>query len=492
MNFKRGLSIILCLSMSGLLACGSSGESVVTDTDTGAPESDSAEITSARIEPDLPDKKWEGYEFRVLTKGDANVHWKSKDIAAAEENGDIINDAVYKRNLAVSDRFGVTFVDIPSPDGTWNLTTPARTSILADSDDYDMIAGAPSEVVKNLAPEGLLIDLQDMPYIDLTKPWYDQNSIEQLSICGKVFCTTGDMLIMDDEATLGILFNKQIAEDYNLGDLYEIVKSGKWTLDLMTKMATDVSEDLDNDGKMGYEDQYGLTSEELNTYACMVGCGVQAVVRNGDELEFNVTSEKFIDAFEKSVKMNRDYDITIHSAKISGVSDAYADVIDPAFVSGRIFFNLAGLVRVTHFRSMDIDFGVIPIPKYDEAQEKYYSMVSIPCSDSIAIPVSASDPERTGAIIEALSAEGYYTLKEAYYDTVLKTKGARDEESAEMLDLIFSNRIYDIGYMYNWGSLITSINQLEIGGNVSSTVASKLTVAKTEMEKTIEDYKNLQ
>ena len=91
-----------------------------------------------------------------------------------------------------------------------------------------------------------------------------------------------------------------------------------------------------------------------------------------------------------------------------------------------------------------------------------------------------------------MSAEGYYTLKEAYYDTVLKTKGARDEESAEMLDLIFSNRIYDIGYMYNWGSLITSINQLEIGGNVSSTVASKLTVAKTEMEKTIEDYKSLQ
>lgn len=491
MNVKRHISLILCLSMSGLIACGNGGDSVATDTDAKTPESTSAEVTTARIEPELPDKKWDGYEFRVLTKGVDNVHWRSKDIAATEENGDVINDAVYKRNLAVTDRFGVTFVDIPSPNGTWNLTSPARTSILAGSDDYDMIAGAPSEVVKNLAPEGLLIDLQEMPYIDLTKPWYDRNSIEQLSIGGKVFCTTGDMLIMDDEATLGILFNKQTAEDYNLGNLYETVKSGKWTLDLMTKMATDVSEDLNNDGAMGYDDQYGLTSEPLNTYACMVGCGVQAVVRNGDKLEFNVTSERFIDAFEKSVKMNRNYDITLNAAKVTGVNDAYSDIIDPAFTSGRIFFNLAGLVRVTHFRSMDIDFGVIPIPKYDEAQEEYYSMVSIPCSDSIAIPVSASDIERTGAIIEAMSAEGYYTLKEAYYDTVLKTKGARDEESAEMLDLIFSNRIYDIGYMYNWGSLVNSINDLEIDGNISSTVASVLTAAKTEMEKTIEDYKNL-
>ena len=487
---KRTLSALILIALLAQVSCGSQ-PSVTDNETTTTTETTTTETETSRIEPELPDKKWEGYEFRVLTKGTSNVHWKSKDIVAEEENGDVINDAVYKRNLAVTDRFGVTFVDIPSTNGTWNLSTQARTSIMAASDDFDMIAGGMSDVVKNLAPEGLLADLNKVPYMDLSKPWYDQNSLEQLEVDGKNFCVTGDMLIMDDDATLAVLFNKQLAENYKLPDLYQLVNDGKWTLDAMTKYATDASADLDNDGVMGFEDQYGLTSEALNTYACMVTSGVQMIKRDGDDLVFNTANEKFIDAFQKSVKLNRNYDICIHSSKVTGVTDAYADVIDPAFVGNRILFNLAGLVRVSHFRAMETDFGIIPMPKYDEAQENYYSFVSIGCANSIIIPKSATDLERTGAIIEALSAEGYYTLREAYYDNVLKSKGARDEESSAMLDMIFANRIYDLGYMYDWGGLVAAVNALEMDGNISSTIDSKLTAAKAAMEKTLENFSSL-
>ena len=487
---KRTLSALLLIALLASVSCGGEAQPQ-NETTVSSDTTEPTEVTTARIEPDLPDKRWDGYEFRVLTKGDTNVHWKSKDIAASEENGDVINDAVFKRNLAVTDRFGVTFTDIASSSGTWNLSSPARTSIMAGADDFDMIAGAPSEVVKNLAPDGLLMDLSDIPYIDLEKPWYDQNSIEQMSIGGKVFCATGSMLIMDDDATLVVLFNKKLATDYKLPDLYELVDSGKWTIDVMNKYATDASADLNNDGVMGNEDQYGLTSEALNTYACMVASGVQLVTKKGDELTFNTSSERFVDAFNKSVKLNRDYDICIHSSKITGVSDSYVEVIDPAFIANRILFNMAGLVRVSHFRAMETDFGIIPMPKFDESQEEYYSMVSLPCSNTIIVPKTASDLERTGAIIEALSAEGHYTLRDAYYDNVLKAKGARDEESAAMLDLIFGNRVYDIGYMYDWGGLVNSINTLEIDGNIASTMDSNLSAAKTAMEKTLEAYEKL-
>ena len=486
---KRTLSALLFIALLASVSCG--GETttqtvITTSSDTTEP----TEVTTSRIEPELPDKKWDGYEFRVLTKGDTNVHWKSKDIAASEENGDVINDAVFRRNSAVTDRFGVTFTDIASTNGTWNLSNQARTSIMAGADDFDMIAGAPSDVVKNLAPDGLLMDLSDIPYIDLEKPWYDQNSIEQMSIGGKVFCATGSMLIMDDDATLAVLFNKKLATDYKLPDLYELVKTGKWTIDAMNKYATDVSSDLDSDGVMGELDQYGLTSEPLNTYACMVASGVQLVTKKGDELTFNTSSERFVDAFSKSVKLNRDYKICLHAGKLSH-SDNYAEVIDPAFIADRILFNMAGLVRVSHFRAMETDFGIIPMPKFDEAQDEYYSMVSLPCANSIIVPKTATDLERTGAIIEALSAEGHYTLRDAYYDNALKAKGARDEESAAMLDLIFANRVYDIGYMYDWGGLVAAINALEIDGNIASTMDSNLSAAKTAMEKTLDAYAKL-
>lgn len=489
---KRKLTIMLLIaSMLTTMACGQT-EPQSTDTDGQSAESTEDGGSSDKIEPTLPDTRYDGYEFRVLTKGTDNVHWKSKDIQADEETGDVINDAVYHRNLAVAERFGIKIVDIASPDGTWNLTSTLRTSVMANSDDYDMAASSFTDCPKKMGAEGALIDLNTVPYIDLTKPWYDQNSIDQLSVGGKTFAVTGDMLIMDDDATMAVLFNKQLAENYNLGDIYQLVRDGKWTIDKMTEFAAEVADDLDNDGVMGNDDQYGLCTEELNTYASVIGCGIQAVTRNKDgEFEYNVQSEKFINALTKSLALNRNYDFALHAAKVNAATDSFAEVIDPAFTSGRILFNYATLVRVSHFRSMEIDFGIIPIPKYDEDQEDYCSMVSIACANTIVIPASASNLERTGAIIEALSAEGYYNIKDAYYDNVLKAKGARDDESSEMLDIIFANRIYDIGYMYDWGGLILALDKLEIDGNISSTIDSYLTAAKTAMQQTIDDYSEI-
>ena len=121
----------------------------------------------------------------------------------------------------------------------------------------------------------------------------------------------------------------------------------------------------------------------------------------------------------------------------------------------------------------------------------YYSPVSIGCGAYVMIPVTVTDLERTGAVIEMLSAESHYGLREAYYDNVLRSKGVRDEESNEMLDIIFANRVYDLAHIHNWGGLIDAICALEIDGNISSTIDSNFTAAETAMKKTIEDYKSL-
>ena len=485
---RKILSAILLMSLILSASCGSAPSDPVAGEETTSAETTTAEET---IEPDLPDTKWEGYQFRVLTKGDTNVHWKSKDIAATEENGDVINDAVYKRNMKIYDRFGVEMVDIPSPNGTWDLTAPLRTSVMAASDDYDMIASSYGDAVKSLSTEGMLMELHNVPYMDLSKPWYDQNANEQLSIEGKLFATAGDMILMDNEATLCVLFNKKLAEDYALGDLYEMVKGGTWTIDKMTEFSRLTAKDLDGDGTMGEKDQWGNIGEPLNTYALMVGWDVIAVKKNDADVPvFDVQNEHFYDAFTKAVNLNRDDKVTMFSDNFKA-SDTFAEIIDPAFSESRVLFNTAGLVRVTVFRSMETDFGILPFPKFDENQKEYNSMISMGCSNSIAIPTTA-DPERSGAIIEALSAESYYTLKPAYYDIVLKTKNARDDASSEMLDIIFANRIFDIAYMYDWGGLIGAINGLKTDGKISSTVDSKLKAAEKALEKTLTAYSEIE
>ena len=489
---RKILSAILLMSLILSASCGSAPtDGAVTSEEQLTESTETEETTEARIEPDLPDTKWEGYKFRVLTKGDTNVHWKSKDIAATEENGDVINDAVYKRNMKIYDRFGVEMVDIPSPNGTWDLTAPLRKSVMAASDDYDMVASGFNDAVKNLSTEGMLMELHNVPYMDLSKPWYDQNANEQLSIDGKLFATAGDMILMDNEATLCVLFNKKLAEDYALEGFYEMVKNGKWTIDKMTEFSKLTAKDLDGDGTMGEKDQWGNIGEPLNTYALMVACDAIAVKKNKDDVPvFDVQNEHFYDAFTKAVNLNRDDKVTMFCDNFKA-ADVWADIIDPAFTEGRVLFNTAGLVRVTVFRAMETDFGILPLPKYDESQKEYNSMISMGCANSIAIPTTAN-AERSGAIIEALSAESYYTLKPAYYDIVLKTKNARDDASSEMLDIIFENRIFDIAYMYDWGGLIGAINGLKTDGKISSTVDSKLKAAEKALEKTLTAYAELE
>lgn len=98
-------------------------------------------------------------------------------------------------------------------------------------------------------------------------------------------------------------------------------------------------------------------------------------------------------------------------------------------------------------RDFETDYGIIPYPKWDEAQDGYYTMVD-GGHEGLAVPVSISDPDFVGTIVEALNAESYKRTIPVYYDIVLKTKGSRDEESVAMLDMIFDGRVFDFGYVY--------------------------------------------
>jgi len=99
-----------------------------------------------------------------------------------------------------------------------------------------------------------------------------------------------------------------------------------------------------------------------------------------------------------------------------------------------------------------------PIPKYDEIQEQYYSPVNPFSGVLLGVPKTAEDLDRTSIILEALSAESRYTLKPAYYDVALTRKYTRDDESNEMLDIIFNSRVYDIGAIYSFSGIFVNFS----------------------------------
>ncbi len=502
-NRKRVLAALLCgiICLGQFTACSdkktgdeTKGTNETTPTSGGETETTATgETETERLQPDLPEANYNGYDFRMLGKGTHLVHWSSKDLTAEEITGDPINDAVYNRNQLIGEKYNVKFVELAVAD-YFNQGAELALSCNAQTDEYDMVALKPEGVVSSFITNGYIMDLNDIPNMDLSKPWYDQNSITGMSIDNKVFCVMGDMLTMDDDATGAVFFNKKLAISNDLPDMYGMVKEGTWTIDKLTEFATTAATDANGDGVMKAEDDtWGALSEYAATFALISGCGKTMVTKDADDIPQNTTmDEGYIAMYEKVLKLQNNFDVTLYAESLSGYADVWTDCMDVTFQSDRALFNICWLNRASLFRDMETDFGILPLPKYDENQENYSSFVHMYCANTIAIPKTGQDFARTGVIIEALSAESMYTLKPAYYDKTLKYKSSRDVESTEMLDIIFATRIYDLGYMFNWGGVYSSVGSLAgTNGQDISGYASKLSkiskVFTKTRDKTIED-----
>lgn len=154
-----------------------------------------------------------------------------------------------------------------------------------------------------------------------------------------------------------------------------------------------------------------------------------------------------------------------------------------------MLFLPGSLYDITGYRSMENDFGVLPYPKHSEEQERYYNYVASHVCPVISVPVTNSDIESTGLLLEALSRESSDTIVNAYIELNLMTKVARDDSSAEMMRLIFATKRYDLACSYNWGKITNVIEpSCRDSSKFQSTLAKLLPAAEADMAKTLEQF----
>ncbi len=474
---KRFLALMLALlTVIPLLAgCGDAGVSDETtaSSTTAAPSVSTettvpAETEVPRITPDLPEANFNGHAFTVLTRGQFSSSWFSRDIYAETMTGEVINDAVYKRNQKIEEQYGFKVVEIGVEDGA----TVAKNSILAQNDEYDMICIRLKDHISSLTQQGLLLDLKTIPLLDLDQPYYNQNSMQSLSLANKVYAMTGDLLTMDNDATRCVLFNKALWSDLQLteqlgGSLYELVKTGKWTLEKLEAASASAVADLNGDQKMDNNDRWGMANEAFNSLGLLNATGITLFEKDAstDIPVFAGNTERTLSALEQIIPLVR--------AEHSLYGAAIYEVVHPNFQAGNILFHLANLCEVRLYRGMEFDFGIIPMPKFDEAQDRYYSTVTTWGSNCISVPITASDLDRTATIIEALSCESMYTVTPAYFELSLEGRMLRDEESADMLEIILDTAIFDLSFMWNWGNAYSALQSATDSNNPNLTSVFK-------------------
>ena len=455
---KKHISAYILSSLilaSALSACGEnaaqipspeSGADAAIPAET-APQTD--EYGREIIASSLPDDiDLEGKTVTVYYRPDMDGVTTAYELVAEAENGEIINDAVYKRNRDVEERLNVKLaITNPGTDDNAKYQKSISASVLAGDNAFD-IAPLHGYYGPTMASEGYFYNLLSMKHLDLSKPWWNADFVDQMSVFGTLWLVTGDISLTATNRVFAAFFDKKTAADYYPeADFYDEVRQGKWTIDRFGALVKDAYTDLDGDSKRDRDDFYACFFPTASTPldALEESLEVPITAKNPDGVpEIVYNSTKTAEAYQKV------YDLILNSDGVFAGKYSFESVEDmrTAFIQGRSIFALDVLNTTETMRDMEDDYGVLPIFKWDESQEKYKTAVQDAYS-IFTVSAVCSDPDAVSAVLEAMGEYSYQYCTPAYFEIALKRKYARGENDAEMYDIILAGRGFNFGVVYS-------------------------------------------
>ena len=358
---------------------------------------------------------------------------ESKDGYAAQ----IINDAVYERNAMLESTLGVDiFVDQVN---TGSVATVIKPMVAAGEDAYQMIDCSLGSTLM-LATEGYLLKYGDMG-VDLSGSWWDQGTAE-FYLAENIYFMASSSNMWNNDVTYAIMFNKDMYAQYVVDNLYDVVRGGDWTLDYFNNVMQGIHAD-NGDGVWNEYDYYGFVTNYTYANAFFVGAGLRYVDNTYSDGSIAIMeADAAVSVLDLVQKIYHENYVTYMCAP--GQENLGLDM----FGNGRgLFYGDVLQYMKDSLRYADIQIGVLPLPKYDTNQTEYRSL-SHAVGSVLSVPVSAYGGEEVGTIVQAYAVLSHKYVKPAYYNTYMAA--VSDEDSMEMLDFIWGNRVYDLGLCHSY------------------------------------------
>ncbi len=453
---KKTLSLILALLMllSAFTACSEgadtgSQEKPGTNAETTAvsaedtTEAEPKETTREDVDDGIEAQTFNGMVYRA-----AQPENSAYEFYAEELTGESTNDAVYNRNLRVEERFDLKIESMTFA-STTDVLNEVQNVVASGTDAFEVATHVAYKAYTPIG-NGSYRNWYDVPTVDFTRPWWNNLANTQNTINGILFTATGDINITSLLNTYAMFFNVDVAQDFGITaeSLYNYVYEGTWTIDKMIELLGTIYVDTNGDGVRDNGDSYG--------YAAWPGISADAwlaafdqPISSKDEEGFPqaaIMTDKTIAALEKIYNFHYNTDGALGSS--AGVGSAEYEVT--MFVNDQVvmvpsIFNDA----FTEYRYMDSTYGIIPYPKWDEAQEQYLTNARDQYS-VIGIPLTKTDDSLKfiGVVTEALAAESWKTVFPEYYNVALKGKYSSDRDTANMVDLVLAGRNFDFAFLF--------------------------------------------
>lgn len=392
------------------------------------------------IPDDLPDTDFGGKSFRVMTHDSSSYGSGSYEIVADEITGDACNDAVFNRNREIEFRFDAAIECMLDP----NPWTTIKTTVTSGTDDYDLV-GIYNFLAYHPINAKVVYNWTEIPNVNLDKPWHNKLANGNATINNRLYAICSDLSISSMTYTYAIFFNVNMATDYGYpsGDLYDLVKEGKWTIDKMMEVTSDMYVDTNGNGKADTDDTYGFGYCIINPADVWLAAFDQPIcsVVDGNSLEITFMSDKTVSILEKML------DWHYNAQGFTSLGTQYDE--ETYFLNNKLVMApLRFYAAYNKLREMEEPYSIIPYPKWDEEQDSYYTNADDKFTAFIVPITACNNLDFVGTIYEALCAESYKKVYPEYYDTALKGKYSSEPATAEMVDVIMAGRNFDFSFQF--------------------------------------------
>lgn len=467
---------VLIVVLLLLSACGSGGEDTPVTAETSAETTSAAEVTTQQLgyEYNIEDEDFGGREFGMLVVKHADYEY-----VVEEESGDVVEDTVFARNRYVEELLNIIFnfnsVAGYSGADTANFNNIIKNSVLAGDEAYDMVNGL-NVFVTSLIIDDCFLNWNNIEGCNLENPWWTPgtplNGFNGFAFNESSFSMYKDIYVM--------FFNKFLTEQYKLGDPYSLVKEGGWSLDAFLAMASDASVDVDGNGTIELnKDIVSYVAKHAAGRGYLRSCDCTVFTYHDDgTVEADALSERLVTAYDKLKPYLSD--------KCQVFVDSQDDIflLSKPFTNQQAFFLVNCMGAIEGMRDMENDFGIVPLPKYDEAQEEYYSQIATSAS-ALYLPATASDTRLCGLVGESLGYYSYLNVVPTYFDVALGEKYSRDKDTVEMINIIRSSASTNLEFEFasTFGHSANDIfNKAWSGEDIGSYFASKLPTWQAKLE----------
>ena len=431
---KKLIALTLALAaLFSFTACANTTEPTVTDTFVTTNHTEE----STAFFPDVKKQDYQGETFRMIGFTEEGEWYYAEELSNGEGAIHVLNDTIYEMNTLVEEHLGVELayeraIEVRGSE----IFDAVKPTIMSGDDEYQLCILHPFYSYNSFISQGYVTDFYELTDLDLEQSYWNLDVMKALEVNGHAYIGLGDICRYNVHVLFG---NKDMLTKVNRPVPYDTIRNGEWTLDMFLSMTAELYSD-NGDGQKNNQDTYGFAGLwDANGTAFMQGSGIYVVTRNAeDAFELSLYGERLVSMYDKLYNWTKSDSTYIWDFASRENPDIAIDFLD-----SHAYFTLDSLD--TKYLEADFDLAIIPIPKYDTAQENY---AHVNWGNNIVVPSSVQNKDMVGQVLELMGFYSETLVQQKYYDDVLQLRVSEAPDDRDMVELIYDTIVYDPGIAF--------------------------------------------